>query len=216
MAVLDDIIYKKPNKNPTIDCDNSEYELPFYKDGEYFAILDNFVNFCKACERLVRVSPYYKKYISYLRTIGLDRCQVLSNIVAEEGGPAVEMHHGPILSLFDYCAIVTDHLIYHKKLINTFIVADIIIKEHYNNNIQVVMLSETVHQSWHATGKPFINLHQAFGDLNKFMKKYRDGLEEVIPKINRYIMLSTKYDSFDSQLLKIKDNIEVWGYTDIN
>jgi hypothetical protein len=121
------------------------------------------------------------------------------------------MHHGPILTLFDYCSIVVDWLLYQEKKINTFIVSDIVLQEHFNNNVQVVMLSETVHEQVHENNI-FINLHQAFGDLTSFLKKYKEGIhEEQIAKINQYIRLSEKYDSFDKHVLDLKDNIKKWS-----
>jgi hypothetical protein len=106
---------------------------------------------------------------------------------------------------------VVDWLLYFDKKINTFIVSDIILQEHFNNNIQGVMLSKTVHEEVH-TNNIFINLHQAFGDLTTFLKKYKEGLhDEQISKINQYILISEKYDSFDNHVLDLKDNIKKWS-----
>lgn len=213
MNNLPNINFKKTSKNPTIDSDNGIYELPFYKDAEFFSNLDNFVSFVKSVEKMVRSSNQYSRYIAYLKTdVGLTCCQVLSNIIEEdEKDNLIEMHHGPILTLFDYAAIITDYLIYNKRKINTFIVSDILLEEHFNNNIQVVMLSKTVHQQVH-DNNIFINLHQAFGDLNRFLKKYKNGLhQEQVSKINSYIELSEKYDSFDKNVLQLKDNIIKWS-----
>ena len=63
MENLPNIDYKKKKKNPTVDSETSLYALPYYKDAEYFANLDNFVGFVKAVESLVRTSKYYKRYI---------------------------------------------------------------------------------------------------------------------------------------------------------
>lgn len=213
MSNLPNINYKKVNKNPTIDSETAEFELPFYKDAEYFANLDNFVSFIKSVEKLVRTSEYYKRYIAYIRNdIGLNCCQVLSNIQPdEEDNTELEMHHGPILTLFDYAAIITDYLLYTGKKITTFMVADLVLEEHFNNNIQVVMLSKTVHEQV-GENVIFINLKQAFGDLNAFLKKYKNGLhEEQIEKINRYIELSQRYDSFDKNVLELKGFVKNWA-----
>lgn len=213
MSNLPNINYKKVNKNPTIDSETAEFELPFYKDAEYFANLDNFISFIKSVEKLVRTSEYYKRYIAYIRNdIGLNCCQVLSNIQPdEEDNTELEMHHGPILTLFDYAAIITDYLLYTGKKITTFMVADLVLEEHFNNNIQVVMLSKTVHEQV-GENVIFINLKQAFGDLNAFLKKYKNGLhEEQIEKINRYIELSQRYDSFDKNVLELKGFVKNWA-----
>lgn len=210
MNDLPNINFKKSSKNPTLDSDTGMYELPFWKDGEYFANIDNFVYFVKAVEKMVRTSDQYSKYIKYLiEVVGLTTCQVLSNVDNESA--TVEMHHGPMLTLFDYAAIITDYLLFNKKKVNTFIVSDILLEEHYNNNIQIVMLSKTVHELVHSRDI-FINLNQAFGDANAFLNKYKQGLhEEQIAKINNYIELSNKYNSFDKHVLDLKDNIKKWA-----
>ena len=215
MDNLPNIDYKKPSKNPTLDSDTSFYALPYYKDIEYFANLDNFVSFVKSVEQMVRTSKYYARYIKYLKKdIGLNFCQVLSNIKIDEddekANTKIEMHHGPILTLFDYISIVVDHRLAHEQKVNSFIIADIIIDEHFNNNVQVVMLSKTVHELVH-DNSIFINTKQAFGDLNAFLKKYKDGInDEQVHKINNYIQLSKKYVSFDKHVLDLEKNIVKW------
>lgn len=213
MPKIPDIEFSRKKRHPEIDSSNSMFSLPFYKDAEYFSNFDNYVFFIKSVEKLVRRSQYYSRYIKYLRDeIGLTFCQVLSNISNENGEKiTIEMHHGPILTLFDYVAIILDHLIEEGERITTFKVAKIVLEEHYNNNVQVVMLSKTVHQAVHAENI-FINYKQGFGDLNTFLKKYHKGLQnEQIMKINRYIETSKKYDSFDRDLLALKQNILHWS-----
>lgn len=73
------------------------------------------------------------------------------------------------------------------------------------------MLSKTVHEEVHE-GNVFLNMKHAFGDLNAFLSKYRDGLSaEQITKINNYINLCEQYDSFDKQTLSLKDSIKKWS-----
>lgn len=213
MTNLPNIEYKKPSKNPTIDSDTSLYVIPFYKDEEYFANLDNFVSFVKSTEQLIRTSKFYSRYIKYLKEdIGLNFCQVMSNIKTEEetDNVKIEMHHGPILTLFDYVSIVVDYMLYYGEKITTYKVADIILEEHFNNNIQVVMLSETAHELVHENDI-FINYKQGFGDLGTFLKKYREGIsDDQISKINKYIQLCAQYDSFDKHVLDLRKNIKKW------
>lgn len=213
MSSLPNIDYKKPKKNPTIDSDSSQYMLPFYKDADYLSNLDNFVAFIKAVEHLVRTSKHYSRYIKYIRDdIGLNFCQVLSNIKIDEPDALtkLEMHHGPILTLFDYASIITDWMLAHNKKITTFNVADRLLDEHFKNNIQVVMLSETVHQLVH-TGSIFLNVKHAFGDLKTFIEKYRDGVsDEYIERINKYLDSCSKYESFDKHTLDLHETVKHW------
>lgn len=214
MMDLPGISFKKPTKNPTIDADTSLYTLPYYKDADYFANLDNFVGFVKAVESTVRTSNYYKRYISYIKQeVGLNFCQVLSNIKQDEedgSNVEIEMHHGPILTLFDYVTILLDWSLYNNKKINTFNLANKVLEEHFDNHVQIVMLSKTIHEEVH-DNNIFLSTKHAFGDLNTFLDKYRDGLsQEQIDKINKYIKLCEKYDSFDKDTLRLREKIKSW------
>lgn len=215
MANVPGISFKDLLKNPTIDSDYSGWELPFYKDVEYFSNFDNFVNFVKACERGVRVSNDYKRYKRYLiEDVGLNVCQVLSNITVDDSndsnGNILEMHHGPILTLFDIISIIVDSEIANNRKITTFSIIDKCLEEHFENNVQVVMLSETVHEEVHANNI-FINMKQAFGNINRFIDKYHKGLhEDQIDKINEYINISLKIDSTDNNTLKLNDTVKKW------
>jgi hypothetical protein len=209
---LPNISFKKTNRNPTIESDSSEFEVPFYKDIEYFSNIDNFVNFVNAVKAMVRGSNEYKKYIAYLKNdLGLRRCQVLSNIEEDEEDRLIDMHHGPILTIFDIIHIMVDHLLNNGKKLTTFMVADMCIQEHFDNNIQVVMLSKTVHEQVHENNI-FINFKQGFGDINTFLRKYKDGLsKEQINKISSYIDKSKEYDSFDNGVLKLSGLVTNWS-----
>ena len=213
MNSLPNIDYKKPSKNPTLDSETSLFTLPYYKDEDYFSNLDNFVGFVKAVETTVRRSKFYSRYIRYLKDeVGLNFCQVLSNIKQDDetDNVEIEMHHGPILTLFDYVTIVIDYMLYNNMKMNTFIVADTILEEHFKNRIQVVMLSKTVHEEVHENNV-FLNTKHAFGDLNAFLDKYKDGIsDEQINKINHYIELCDKYDSFDKGTLELRDKLKEW------
>ncbi len=195
----------KNDKSITLDSELSLFEIPFYKDSEYLAIGENFVSFIKQVEKMVRTSKRYSKYIRYLKeAVGLTYCQVLSNINDEMAD--IEMHHGPILTLYDIVSIVTDHLIYKNKPVNTFIVADIVLKEHFENNCQVVMLSSTVHQS---VDNLFISHKQAFGDINKFLNRYKYGLtKQQIEKIDDYIKVCKSKDSTDNNIFSLEKIIK--------
>lgn len=200
--------------NISITSENDIFDIQFYKDKEYFRNIENYVRFIKSCESMVRNSDDYNKYVATLKSMGLDRCQLLGNIRPDEDDMTkVEMHHGPLLTLFDYCAIVLDYLLNTNQKVNTFIVADIVINEHFEGNIQTVMLAVTPHQLIDS-GKIFINFNQATGNLNRFLNKYKEGLNpEQINKINRYIDMSEKMDTTDNGLLDIKNTITKWSYS---
>lgn len=191
----------KPSQNPTIDSDDSYYELPFYKDYDYMFSIENEVAFIKAVERLVRTSKYYSRYIAHVKTdLGMNFCQVKSNIIEDEDAnikDIIELHHGPILTLFDVCSIILNYMLAKDMKITTFSVANKVIEEHFKHRVQSVMLCKTVHQLVH-DNKVFLNYRMGFGDLYGFLEHYYDGLDETqINNIIDYIEKSKKYDSND-------------------
>lgn len=203
---LPDIIYSKDKVTPILDAKASFYRIPYYKDDSYFASYESYVNFIKGCEKMVRSDDRYSKYINYLKKeVKLDHCQVLKNITDQDCD--IEMHHGPIFTLFDYCAIITEYFLLKKWKISTPRIADLVLDEHQQNRVQIVMVSTTVHQEIH-NGQIFINRHQAFGDMEAFIKKYKNAItNEYRDQINKYIDKSLLYDSTDFGVLDLNPNL---------
>ena len=117
------------------------------------------------------------------------------------------MHHGPIFTLFDICSIVLEYFLLKKWKISTLRVADVVLDEHQKNRIQVVMVSKTVHENIH-NGDIFINYKQAWGDMNAFVKKYKDAIsDEYRNQINKYVDRSLLYDSNDFSIMELNKDL---------
>lgn len=204
---------------PCVSSDNSMYYLPYDKSEEYFSVYENEIHFYKGVEDLVRKHPFYSKYIKYLiEVVGVKSCQVLSNIEIPDDKKSkvtIEMHHGPMLTLFDIVQIVTTY--YRKKHhpnITTCFIANEVIEEHRLNNVRTVLLSKSVHQQV-TEGNIFLNYNMGFGDTEAFLEKYREGITEPIAaKINKYIETSKEHDSFDNDVLRIAEKFKQWGNND--
>ena len=203
---LPDIIYDRSKITPVIDARTSFYNIPFYKNEDYFSSIDSYTNFIKGCERLVRQNDRYKKYINYLKKeVKLNKCQVLKNIDDEDA--SIEMHHGPVFTLYDYCAIMVEYFLAKKWRITTMRIADQVLMEHQKNRIQIVMLSTTMHEEVHARNI-FININQAYGNLPEFLNKYGYVLPlEYKEKLNNYIDRSLLYDSSDFGILELSKKL---------
>ena len=202
--VLPNITYDNVDGARTVDSPSSMYKLPFEKDEEYFSNLDSRTRFLKGCEKLVRKDKRYKKYINYLKkNVKLNKCQVLSSLTDEMC--TIEMHHGPIFTLYDICRIVLDYYLSHHLKVTTFAIADTVLKEHCKNHVQVVMLSTSMHQEVHDR-EIFINVKQAWGNINPFLKKYKLN-DELKDKYNRYLDRSMMMDSSSYDLLKTSDRL---------
>lgn len=201
----------------TIDSPSSEVYIPFLKNQMYFSSIDNEVRFVKAVEALVRSHPDYKRYVKIVReSLGLTYCQVMSNIsdAAPEGQVTerlLDMHHGPVLNLFDTVSIITRSLVNKGIDVTTFMVAEITIDEHFEHNVQVTMLSETVHEQVHQN-TIFLNMKHGHGDINAFLTKYKNGLNNsLIRKINDYIERSKANESYDTGVLTLNRHVSDWS-----
>lgn len=188
--------------------------IPFYKTKKSLKDLEEYNRFIKGVEKLVRISKEYKAYKNFLMSdIGLNYCTVLPNISTELGkGVTIEMHHGPILTLYDYCSIMVDHMLENDMAVTSIIVAAKIIEEHELHNIQVVMLCDLVHKLCHTNGSHlYINPKQAWGKLDVFLEKYKDGIDDrrrAIIKTN--LELAQQYHSIDKNELLTAYKAQKW------
>lgn len=204
---------------PCVSSDNSMYYLPYDKGEEFFSIYENEVHFYKGVEDLVRHHPFYKKYIRYLiEVVGIRSCQVMPNIEIPDDKKSkvtIEMHHGPMLTLFDVCQIVTQYYLAKScPNITTAFIANVVIEEHRLNHIRVVLLAKSVHEQV-TEGNVFLNYNMGFGDTEAFLVKYREGITKPIAdKINKYIQQSIEHDSYDNDIFKIAEKFKQWGNND--
>lgn len=213
---LPGVKYTRGITNPTVEGVNACYELPFEKDEEYFKVLENFVSFVKAVEKIFRSSNQYKRYVSHIKKdVGLKRCQIHGNIEeTEEKGEklSLEMHHGPILTLFDIVSIVLDDQLKRGNRVTTFGIADLVAEAHFDDYIQVVMLCKTCHELVH-TREILLHYNQAYGNLPEFLKKYKNGLTpELYNKIRNYIEMCKENDCFTNEILEVEKTIGRWSH----
>ena len=191
-------------------ADNKYASISFYKPREYFALSENYTEFIKAVEQSVRKSDDYEAYISYIKNVtGLNFCQVSSDILDTDA--SVEMHHGPLFTLYDYAAVILENFMRNTKKISTYAVTDQLIQEHYDLHVQTVMLAVTNHEAVH-NRDIFLNIKQGFGDIAGFIEKYKDDLSDNQKyRIWKYIDVCKSTDSFDNGIFdveKVKKLIE--------
>lgn len=202
--VLPNIIYDTDGKSKIVDSPDSMYMLQFEKGDEYFSNLESRARFLRACEKLVRQDDRYGKYRKKLmKEVKLNHCQVLSSLTDKVC--TIEMHHGPIFTLFDLCDIVLYNYLLKGWKITTYRIANDVLDEHWANRVQVVMLSTSMHQEVHDR-EIFINMKQAWGDLNRFLKKYKLN-DEMKEKYNRYVDKSMMMDSTSYEILRLNEKI---------
>jgi hypothetical protein len=174
--------------------------LPFNKKDKYFNNPNDLLKFIKSVELLIRTSKEYSAYIKYLKaTVGLRQCALYRKI--DDGKAPIEMHHGPIFTLFDIVEIQIAYLFKNNLPINSFRLTHNILKDHWNNLIQVVMLCKAAHVAIHNDrdinkNKYFIPPERTWGDINGFINKYYTAFTVThYEKVKRYIKEYNRYNS---------------------
>lgn len=203
------------NMNPILTSPYSTYSIGFYQTRESLMDIDVYRQFLKNCESRFRHSATYSNYKGFLIGLGLDRCQVHSFINADMEGVSIEMHHA-ILTLFDICLLITEHLLNTVGYVTTFDVVQLLKEEHKANNIALVMLSKTPHQVYHNDpGQFFIHPKMCFGKWPVLIEKYKYGLtQDVAFKLLYYLKKAIENEDTDTgNLLELREKIKEWsGY----
>lgn len=196
----------KGDKNPKIKSKNDDEVLKFYMGKNELDDPEEFESFIKACELMIHKDPRYKNYVSHLKECGFNRCTMMSGITDDMA--RIDMHHGPLFTLYDICSIVVDHMLYEGEKVSTFDIANIVLREHEEHNVQVVMLTRTSHELTGA-GRIFVHYKQAFGNIMKFIKNFKKGIRrEHLYTMEKYIDLCEQNDATDNDLLKVVGKIE--------
>lgn len=195
---------------PTIYFPRCEYPLMFYQTRDTLADIDKYKNFIDNCIHRFRKSRTYKSYKSYLMSMGLDRCQVIGNI--QDGMANIEMHHN-FLTIYDITILISQHILNTVGRCTTFDIISLLMQEHRNNNIPIVMLSETVHQLYHDTSDFYIPLSMTFGKWWDLLIKYRYGITlDIAYKVIKYIQNCQRNNELNSvEFFKLSDDIKNWG-----
>ena len=201
--------------NPSLRSPNSTYEIRFYQTRETLMDIDTYRSFLKNCESRFRRSATYSNYKGFIIGLGMDRCQVHGYIHTDMEGVTIEMHHA-IITLFDICLMITEHLLNTVGYVTTFDVVQLLKEEHKANNVALVMLSKTPHQVYHSDPSQFfIHPKMCFGKWPVLIEKYKYGLtQDVAFKLLYYLKKAIEVDgTTDSNLLELRENIKKWsGY----
>ena len=168
------IIICNNNKDNVINITNlNEFEdIPVYNlDDE-----KDYKKYCQDVIRIVRQSFEYKTFIRYLReNFGMDRCAFLNISAEEQNGIAIEIHHSP-LTLYDITTIVIKKRQHNNESMSPFLVAENILRLHYQFLVGLIPLSETVHQLVHA-GRLFVPTNKVLGRYRTFIDIYYPYIE---------------------------------------
>lgn len=169
------IIVQNNNKENIINVTN----LNDFENIDVYDLNDDkdFGKYLKDIERTVRQSFEYKIFCKYLReNFGMDRCAFFNNVSnSEDYSVRIELHHYPF-SLFDIVSIVYRKRAYNHQPLSIFMVAEEVLKLHYQLLVGLIPLSETVHQLVHA-GRLFIPVNKVMGRYRLFVDIYYPFIE---------------------------------------
>lgn len=213
MEAIDEILSANIEKENQIKVTHKDGAV----SGDYFRevfkrekIIDSrdFNSFIKACEKMVRQSDEYKTFIykvhNELGGSGIQTCNILGMVTGEEA--TLEVDHYPF-TLYEICTAVTNKFIREKIPFNTFMVADQVMKLHFDLKVGFTVLAKTVHQLRHS-GKVFIPLTDVAGHFMEFFKEYKEDLEpETITSFSKLIDMTKKGYRLnkDSNFLTVKE-----------
>ena len=201
---------------PVMWFPSAENYLPFYQTRESLADMDRYKSFIDNCIRRFRKSRTYKSYKSYLMSMGMDRCQVNGNI--QDGMANIEMHHN-FLTIYDITILISQHLLNTVGICTTFDIISLLAQEHRNNNIPIVMLSETAHQLYHDNPDFYIPISMTFGKWWDLLIKYRYGITmDIAYKVINYIRKCQKNNELtDLAFYQLANNVQNMGcYNEYN
>ena len=207
--------------NPTIHSKNSLYPLQFYQTKESMADVEHYKKFLENAISRFRHSRTYKHYKGYLIGLGMDHCQLMPGIRADleddddfkgRKHNLIEMHHN-FLTIYDITILISQHILNTVGRCTTFDIISLLIQEHKNNNIPIVMLSETAHQLYHDNPDFYIPISMTFGKWWDLLIKYRYGITmDIAQKVINYIRKCQNNNELtDLQFYKLSKNLSFKG-----
>ena len=160
-----------------ISTDSSFFQESFMTTDLFTAEDNN--RFIKKVEALVRSSPEYKAYISYLRNdLKMNRCSFMPNLLIDEGEISLEMHHCP-LTLFDIVDVIINHRLANNQAITTLTIADEVMRMHFENNVGIIPVSVSIHKLIHA-GSILVHPAMIHGNWMNLLRIYPNGVSEAL------------------------------------
>ena len=213
---LADEYVRKDDIIPGLSDPDSNDVLQFAQTKATLLDSDNYRQFLASSIRAFRRSRMYKGYKSYLISLGMDRCQILSNIT--EDMAVIEMHHN-ILTIYDIALMITEHVLNTVGHITSFDLIALLVQEHRLNNIPIVMLSKTAHQLYHDNPDFYIPISMTFGQWWVLLVKYRYGITyDIALKVAKYITKCQKNNELkDIWTFQFQNDMMNWGrYNEYN
>lgn len=181
------------------DVPEMEYSVSVNTDNEKHRLITRI-------ERIVRSSGEYRDYIAFLRqNIGMDACAFFNNVSKQTNRKIkIEVHHAP-LTLYDIVKIVLEKYIQTGEVLDDLMIAEEVVKIHYNNQVGLIPLSKTLHEVVHNSEKLTLPMYMIFGNYTKFLREYEEYWENdkaIRTKIELMVKRTKELNSGSFDVLK--------------
>lgn len=149
--------------------------------------LKKFINKCK---RIVRASPEYSEWVSYIKfTKNFDQCQFTHENIGEV---TVDIHHHPY-SMESLVIIAVTTMMEKYQMVNSLDVAKEVLKMHFSDSVGYVLLISSLHEKFH-NGFLKIPIDIVNGNWKEIDKNYTVP-EEIKELVNKYRMVRISDDT---------------------
>jgi hypothetical protein len=164
----------------------------------------------KYIEKEVRNSYEYRSYIKYLKDeLDLTRCSLLPNMDSKVLPINLEFHHFPF-TLYDITETIGKSIIddlTENETASCFDIAEKVIEEHFQNNIGLVPLTETLHEMAHNNAIT-IPMDKVHGNYKKYVEKYRNHISpESLDKVSIMEIYNESEEAKEFNRKKLKKKI---------
>lgn len=161
------------NTNPIIGDPSMVSVIQFAQTRDTLMDTEIYSKFIYSAENSFRRSRFYKDYKANIMNRGLNFDELIRGITSEQAD--IDLHHHlPTLNMASI--MICEHLLNTVGKVTTFDIVEALEEAHRCNMINVIMLSETMHQAYHQDATAFLSITQGYGNPFLFLDKYKDGL----------------------------------------
>jgi hypothetical protein len=161
-------------------------------------------------EKQIRGSHEYRAYVKYLKEeLDLTKCALLPNIDVKTTPVSLEFHHFPY-TLFDITGIVGRSMVSEAgedASVSTLDIAERVMREHFENHIGLVPLTETLHQMAHS-GAISIPFDKINGNFRAFGERYAEFIEpDFLDRVEALERYNGSEEAAESNRFKLEKRI---------
>ena len=166
----------------------------------------SFTKYLQDIEKVVRTSFEYKQMINYLRNYcDMNKCSFYQSVSnADTPKIHIEIHHDP-LSLYDIVVIVYNKRAAFHESLEVEHVAKEVMYLHYDMQVGLIPLSETVHELVH-NQYLFVPSNKVYGKYKQFVMDYKPFIPlEQMNILDRIESLTSEFEGSEyNQILSKK------------